>query len=158
MTRHLTGKFIKQVSLFRNLTHDEIQQLLDASEEVGYPAGRAIFDAGEESRALYVVIDGEVRISLAAPMTEDTAECQTDVRVIRLRRSRYRELLKSDNLAAYKLAANAADLLGERLQQTDEWIGRMLQGRRDAELISKWKQFRQSLSREFSHSPGGFSP
>ena len=183
MATHIRGEFLREVRLFQNLSHDEIQQLLDASEEVAYAEGQSIFDEGEKGRALYVVIDGNVRITLAAPSMAETelvmveprgvfgessffhrsvhhatAHCLTPVRVIRLRRSKYRELLKNDTLAALKLAANAADLLGERLQQTDEWIERMLQGRQDAELLAKWKTFRRSMSSGFSAPIGGFSP
>ena len=180
---HISAEFIRGVRLFENLTHEEIQQLLDASEEVTYAEGQTIFSEQEKGRALYVVIEGSVRITLAAPSIAETelltveprgvfgessffhrsvhhatAHCLTPVRVIRLRRGKYRELLKVDTLAAYKLAANAADLLGERLQQTDEWIERMLQGRQDAELLTKWKQFRRSISGGFSAPTGAFRP
>lgn len=178
---NLSAEFIRGVRLFQNLSHEEVQELLDASEEVNYKVGQAIFDEGDEGRALYVVIEGSVRISLAATVTTETelvtveqqgvfgessffhrsvhhatATCLTPVRVIRLQRDKYRELLKSDNLAAYKLAANAADLLGERLQQTDEWIERMLQGRKDAEQLAKWKKFRRGFQFSGSAPTRGF--
>ena len=181
MTSRIPAEFIRGVRLFHNLSHDEIQQLLDASEEVSYQEGQAIFEEGEKGRALYVIIEGQVRLALAAPVTTDTelvtlepqgafgessffhraehhatAICLSPVRVIRLRRSKYRELLAEDNLAAYKLAANAADLLGERLQQSNEWIERMLQGRQDAELLVKWKRFRRGIRSDSGGSIGGF--
>ena len=184
MATHIPGEFIRGVRLFQNLSHEESQQLLDAAEEVEYAEGQTIFDEGEKGRALYVVIEGSVRITLAAPTTAAATEvvtvepqgvfgessffhrsahhasalCLSSVRVIRLRYSKYRELLQKDNLAAYKLAANAADLPGERLQETDEWIERMLQGRQDAELLAKWKQFRRGIRKRSSGSIGGFHP
>ena len=186
MTTHLPADLVRRVRLFQNLTHEEIQQLLDASEEVSFAEGTNIFEEAEASqkkRALYVVLEGSVRITVTVSPTvraelvtvevggvfgessffhdsvhHATANCLTPVRVIRLRRKKYSDLLAHDNVAAYKLAANAADLLGERLQQTDEWIAKMLQGRQDAELLAKWKQFRHRISRGFSAPSGGFSP
>lgn len=179
----LRGEFVREISLFRGLTHDEIQQLLDVSEEVRYSQGKPIFEEGDPGRALYIVIEGTVQITLAVPSISDTevarlesrgvfgessffhasshhatAVCLTPVRVIRLRYEKYRQLLEEDHLAALKLGANAAEVLAERLQQTDEWIERMLQVRSDAELTAKWKQFRRKLRGHHSSHAGGFSP
>lgn len=178
---HIPADFIRGVRLFHNLSHDQVQQLLDAAEEVNYKEGQVVFEEGEKGRALYVVIEGSVRIALAAPATADTelmtlgpqgvfgessffhrslhharAVCLSPVRLIRLRRPKYRELLEGGSLAAYKLAANAADLLGERLQETNEWIERMLRGRSDAELLSKWKRFRRGIGSSSGGQAGGF--
>lgn len=183
MANRISGEFIRGVRLFQDLNRDEIQDLLDASEEVDFAEGQTIFAEGEAGQALYVIIEGKVRISLAAPTTAETelaileargvfgessffhraahhatAACLTPVRVIRLRGSKYRELLEKGSLAAYKLAANAADLLGERLQQTDEWIERMLQGRQDAEMVAKWRQFRRGIRSSSSSPISGFRP
>ena len=183
MKTHIPPEFIQSVRLFHNLTHDEVQQLLDASEQLSYAEGESIFEEGEKGRALYVVLEGNVQITLAAPAIAETelftveprgafgessffhsavhhatAHCLSPVRVICLRRGSYCELLKKDSLAAYKLAANAADLLGERLQQTDEWIERMLQGRQDAELVAKWRRFRRDIGRTSAAPIGGFVP
>jgi CRP-like cAMP-binding protein len=181
VTSHIPAELIRGVRLFHNLSHDQIQQLLNAAEEVNYEEGKVVFEEGEKGRALYVIIEGSVRIALAAPITSDTelmtlgpqgvfgessffhralhhasAVCMSPVRLARLRRQKYRELLEADSLAAYKLAANAADLLGERLQQTNEWIERMLQGRSDAELLSKWKRFRRGIGSSSGGQIGGF--
>ena len=183
MATRIPGDFIRGVRLFENLTHDEVQQLLDAAEEVEFAEGQPVFHEGKKKRALYVVIEGKVRITLAAPSIAETelttvepqgvfgessffhqslhhatAYCLTDVRLIRLRRSKYRELLKEGNLAAYKLAANAADILGERLQQTDEWIEKLLHARQDKELIVHWQKFRRGISGGFSAPITGFTP
>lgn len=179
----IISEFIRSVRLFDNLTHEETQQLLDAADETQFAKDETIFAEGEESRALYIVLEGNVRISVATPITVDTeivtieprgvfgessffhpsphhasAQCLTPVRLIRLGRSQYDELLQSGNVAAYKLAANAADLLGERLQQTDEWVERMLQGRQNAEVLSNWKKFRGVLRSTGRGSGGWFKP
>ena len=166
----IAGKFIRGVQLFHGMTHDEIQLLLDAAEDLHLPKDAIVFAEGDESQDLFFVIEGRVRISLAMPIQGDaevaviepqgvfgessffhpakhhaTAQCLTPVRLVRLRRSQYDQLLTLQNIAAYKLAVNAASVLGERLQQTDEWIERMLQGRQNAETLSAWKQFRGGL-------------
>ena len=183
MTTHLPGDFVRGIRLFHGLTSEQIQRLLDASKEVSYADGQSIFEEGAAGRALYILIEGKVRISLVSPVLTSTelltlgpqesfgessffhrsahhatADCLTPVRVIRLQRSKYEELLENDDLAALKLAANAADLLGERLQQTDEWIEQMLHGRQDAELATKWRKFRIGIRASHSGAAGGFRP
>jgi len=178
----ISSDFVQCVRLLHNLTDDEIQQLLEASEELKYAEGQSIFCEGGRGRDLYVVLEGSVRITLAAPATAETelftvepggvfgessffhrsvhhatARCLSSVRVLRLQHRNYVELTKSDSLAAYKIAANAADLLGERLQETDDWIERMLQGREDAELLVKWKHFRRGIRRGTSVPISGCS-
>ena len=182
MATHLPGDFVRGIRLFGNLTDDQIRQLLSVSEEVRYKEGASIFEEGSEGRALYILIEGTVKITLASSVLTETelitvgpqesfgessffhrsahhatATCVEPVRVIRLRRETYRELLEQEDLAALKLAANAADLLGERLQQTDEWIERMLQGRQDTELVNKWRSFRTGIRTRSTGPPGGFS-
>lgn len=182
MATHLPGDFVRGIRLFHNLTDEQIRQLLNVSQEVRYKKGEVIFEEGSEGLALYILIDGEVKITLASSVLTETellkigpqdsfgessffhqsahhatATCLDAVRVIRLQRSEYRELLDKEDVAALKLAANAADLLGERLQQTDEWIERMLQGRQDAELVNKWRNFRTGIRTRSTGSAGGFS-
>lgn len=183
MATHLRGDFVRGMGLFHGLTDEQIQQLLNAAEEVRYDQGQSIFEEGKTGRALFIIIEGNVRITLSSSVLTETelatlgpqdsfgessffhraahhatAECLSPVRVIRLRRTKFGELLASDNLAALKLAANAADLLGKRLQQTDEWIEQMLQRRQDAELVSRWRKFRMGIRADSSGSAGGFHP
>lgn len=182
MSKHLPGDFVRGIRLFEGLSREEIQQLLDSSEEVKFAEGATVFEEGGEGRALFVVIEGTVRLALGTLAWEDTelaqvgpqgvfgdssffhasphhatAKCLTPVRLIRLQYSRYRELLDDEQVSAYKLAANAADLLGERLQETDEWIERMLQGRHNSEMLTKWKQFRRGIRSRTAGQAGGFS-
>ena len=179
----IAGEFIRGVRLFDNLTHDEIQQILDAAEDVRFDLDQMIFAEGDQGCALYVILEGRVSIAVSTPITGDTeiaiiepkgvfgessffhpaphhasARCLTSVRLIRLSRNRYDELLQQSHPGAYKLAVNAAGLLGERLQQTDEWVERMLQGRQNSELLSDWKRFRGSLRFGTKGSPGMFRP
>lgn len=183
MKETIAGEIIRSIRLFNDLTHDEIQQLLDASEDTRYEAGHVIFDEGDQSRALYIMLEGSVRIAVKTPLTGQTelvtvgprevfgessffhpsphhasAQCTSPVRLILLSRERYDVLLQSGSAAAYKLAVNAADLLAERLQQTDEWVEGILQGRQNAELLSDWKKYRGSLRFNTKGSAGMFRP
>ena len=183
MRETIPSDFIRGVRLFENLSHDEIQQILDAAEDTRFDQDELIFSEGDRGAALHVMLEGRVSISVATPMTGKTeiaiiepqgvfgessffhpaphhasARCLTPVRLIRLYRGRYDELLSQGHVGAYKLAFNAAGILGERLQHTDEWVERMLQGRQNAELLSDWKRFRGSLRFSDKNSPGMFRP
>jgi CRP-like cAMP-binding protein len=66
----------------------------------------------------------------------------TAVLAVRLPRDRFDDLLRRGSMAAYKLAASAAELLAARLQATDRWIEDMRQQRQDAEIAASWRAFR----------------
>ena len=170
MPSNFPPEMLREVPLFRDLAIDEIEELLAVADDHDYRADEAIFHEGGHDRALYAIFDGEVQIVLPAPAFEETliatlgpgsvfgestffhasphvatARCQTPVLAVRLPRERYDQLLQRGNLAAYKLAANAAAILAHRLQTTDRWIEDLLQHQQDAEIAASWREFRRRI-------------
>jgi CRP-like cAMP-binding protein len=80
------------------------------------------------------------------------------VRVLRISRDAYDELLQAQRPAALKLAVNAAALLAARLQATDQWAGELLQQEQSARIARSWSRFRQRISGGADFSGGFFSP
>ena len=171
------------VALFCGMTHDDIQSLLNAAEDVRYADGDVIFETGSEQRALYVLLEGCVEIDLQAPAFMETvlvrldtkgvfgessffhntphaakARCVGPVRVIRLKREKYDELLLAGSVPALRMGTNAADILAARLQATDHWIAGMLQDRQDHEVHASWQSFRSRMAHGFSAQTVGFQP
>jgi CRP-like cAMP-binding protein len=161
--------------LLRTLKWDEVNQIADACTEVRYQAGDTIFQQGREERALRFILEGRVEIDITPPRAGDrmltqlgpgavfgetsffhagphsaTARCMTDVRLLRLDRNRFDDLIRNRNSAALQLAANAADLLAARLQQTDGWIVALLEAEQDHKNHEAWSRFRQQLGQGFS--------
>ncbi|MFT5328518.1 MAG: CRP-like cAMP-binding protein [Planctomycetaceae bacterium] len=78
------------------------------------------------------------------------ASAVTDARLLVIPRAGYDELLQASRPAAWKIAVNAAGILGVRLQDTDAWLGEILQQEEDARIAQSWQRFRESTGR------GGF--
>src|SRR5262245_3841653 len=118
MASSFPPEMLRDVPLFRDLTIDEMEELLAVAEDREVDADATIFQEGGHDRALYVIFDGEVEIVLPAPAFAETlvvklgargvfgestffhpsahvasARCLTPVLVVRLSRERFEQLL-----------------------------------------------------------------
>ena len=57
--------FLKSVDLFRGLRGEELATIAEIAEEQPFSAGEAVFAEGEPGDALYLVIEGAVRVHKA---------------------------------------------------------------------------------------------
>ena len=171
MPSNFPPEMLREIPLFRDLTVDEIEELLAVADDRDYRVDETIFHEGGHDRALYAIFDGKVQIVLPTPAFEETVvttlgpgcvfgestffhaaphvatgRCLTSVLVVRLPRERYDQLLHRGSLAAYKLAANAAVILAHRLQETDRWLEDILQRHQDAEIAASWREFRHRIT------------
>lgn len=58
---------LKRVTIFKDLDEDEIKQVAEVCREEQFTSGEYIFREGEHGNRLYLVVDGEVRISRDVP-------------------------------------------------------------------------------------------
>jgi CRP-like cAMP-binding protein len=56
--------FIRQVPIFRELRDDFLMRLAPIMEEVYFDPGQTILTEGQEGRAMYILISGQVRVHL----------------------------------------------------------------------------------------------
>ncbi len=170
---------VEGVSLFNGMLSDELRELLAACELQSFAEDDVIFEAGDESDALFVILSGEVRLDLPAlrlggneilqlgPMDtfgESTffapaehsasAVATTDLQTLRLSRNSYLDLLQGQRQSAYKLAINAANLLGSRLQATDQWVHQLLEEDQSRQIATSWHRFRSRMG-GLASTPGG---
>jgi len=54
--------FLKSIDLFRALPSEELAQIAEIAEEVPFGAGDPVFTEGETGDALYLVVEGAVRV------------------------------------------------------------------------------------------------
>src|SRR5215213_11520330 len=54
---------LRQVSLFADLSDEELGQLYAMSRTVSFNSGELVFEEGSPGDALYVVLDGELEVS-----------------------------------------------------------------------------------------------
>jgi CRP-like cAMP-binding protein len=171
MTIAIDAQAFQRIELFDGLSNDDIRGLVPACDEVSVSAGQPVFEAGHDERAIYVVLDGAAEVDLEPPRAGErvvaelaagcvfgessffhasphsaTVKARTDVRLLRLRREAFDNLLAGGSLAALKVAANSARLLASRLQRADQFIVELLEQIQDEKVREALKRFRNALS------------
>ena len=168
------------LDLFRGLTEQDVGALMVHATSIAIAGGQPVFETGAEERALYFLMEGTVEIELSVPFVTEvildelspisvfgessffhaqahsvTARAMTEVTVARLERADYDRLLESNNLAACRFGANAAEILAAKLQRTDAWIAETLQAEEAHRVRQKWSDFRQTLGHALDRPEGG---
>ena len=64
---------LKRVAIFRDLDADELKQVADVCKEEKFVSSEYIFREGEHGNRLYLIVDGEVRISRDVPGSGEEA-------------------------------------------------------------------------------------
>lgn len=129
-------KKLVQIPIFQGLTVPEAAEFFEVSVEQTIEKGRTIFREGDEGDALYVVLAGNVSVtkktvelatlsthavlgemSLVSPgdTRSATATANDEVTLLKIPSKRVQKLIKSDSVAALKVAANLAQVLAQRL-------------------------------------------
>lgn len=167
-------QFLDDVPLLEHLSEEETREFIAVAELVRYADGEVLFDEGQQEQSLFVLLEGEVAIHLVGLPIDDPivleakpkdafgestffspaphstrAEAIAGVLALRLTRSRYDELLQGQRPVAFKIAENAARILGQRLQATDAWVRELLQEGQSAQIMSSWRRFRGRVA----HTP-----
>ena len=64
---------LNRVAIFKDLDADELKQVADVCKQVKFVSGDYIFREGEQGNRLYLIVDGEVRISRDVPGSGEEA-------------------------------------------------------------------------------------
>lgn len=165
--------------LLRGLNANEVEEFLNKCEKMYLSPWAKIFSGGEQTRALYILLEGSVQILLegmgdnpsvvaelgpgdvfgesnffhAAPH-HSTALCTSAVVLLQMQRTRYEELLATNSVMALRVGANAAEILAARLQTTDEWVQNFLAGHHREHAHDHWVAFRKGLTHGFTSKSG----
>jgi CRP/FNR family transcriptional regulator, cyclic AMP receptor protein len=173
-TVQVSAARLHSVELFDGLTGNEILDLLAASEDLSFNPGDAVFQTGDSSRALYLLLEGTVEIDLDVPKLGErvlaqlesgsvfgemsffhaaphaaTARCLTAARIMRLRREQFDVLAAENPHLALRVTTNAAEILAARLHHTDEWIAETFTRQREHDIRDNWRKLRENLMSSF---------
>jgi CRP-like cAMP-binding protein len=174
---------LQGVELVENLTTAQVAELIAICDEILCTAGRTIYEIGQEERALYILLDGTAEVDIASPRAGErqleqlspgsvfgessffhasphsaTVRALTDARLLRLDRDRFNELLRKDNIAALRVAANSAKILATRLQQADRFIAGLMDVNAGDKVNEAMLRFRESLSHTFGSTGSSMGP
>ncbi len=174
--RNFIGDFQK-IPAFRNLNESECHQLVEISQEKMFAPGEKIIEQGKNSQSLWIVLEGQCEVtkdhsndgqpvvlakldafSLFGEMSffspaphSATVVARTPVKLLRIAREDYDDLIRDGAIAAYKLAYNVVEHVADRLRHMDEWVAH-LTARPEShtagdehEKLPEWKQFRNKL-------------
>jgi CRP-like cAMP-binding protein len=64
---------LRKVAIFKDLDEEELSQVADVCKEEKFVSGEFIFREGEHGNRLYLIVDGEVRISRDVPGSGEEA-------------------------------------------------------------------------------------
>ena len=140
-----TTDVLRTLPIFSGLSIDELERVSELCEEKTYASGDYIFREGEPGNRLFIVIEGEVRISRQIPgageealavlkpgamfgemAVFDRSERSTDAishggtRVITISRAEFEMLLDFHRDIAYKVLWAVVRVLSGRLRATND--------------------------------------
>jgi CRP/FNR family transcriptional regulator, cyclic AMP receptor protein len=141
----MDGSILKKVALFEGLTLSQLQKVADIARETKYPPSTSIFKEGDRGDAMFVIVQGKVRISKYVPgigeealailetgqyfgemsVIEDTprsadAIAHVSCTVWSIERDKLDQLMFTDKDLAYVLLWTFVRTLSERLRETNE--------------------------------------
>lgn len=138
-------ELLNKVAIFKDLDPDELNQVADVCKEEKFVSGEYIFREGEHGNRLYLIVDGEVRISRDVPGSGEEAlavlkagalfgemavfdrtERSTHAisnggtKVLTISRPDFEMLLDFNREIAYKVLWACVRLLSSRLRSTND--------------------------------------
>lgn len=136
---------LKNAAIFADLTEEELARVAEICKEQKFKFGQTIFKEGEPGNRLYLISEGEVRISRVIPGSGEEAltvlkkgACfgemavfdrserstdaiaNTDCALLTITRSDFEMLLDFNRDIAYKVLWSVVRLLSERLRVTND--------------------------------------
>ena len=144
-------ELLRKVAIFKDLEDGELARISEVCREQSFTGGEYIFREGEAGSRLYLIVEGEVRISRVVPGSGeealaimkpgamfgemavfDRSERSTDaiangaVRAITIARSDFELLLDFNRDLAYKVLWSVVRMLSMRLRSTNESLRSVL--------------------------------
>jgi CRP-like cAMP-binding protein len=176
-------ELLRKIPLFQNLNNTELRQLAEISRAISFPPAEAIMRQGECCQNLWVVLEGHCEVFRVPPSGKPAGErlvlatlephaafgemsffhkaphsatvvARSEVKLLRIQRVDFDELIDDGAIAAYKLAFNALAGLAERLRRMDDWVAELSRrnGAREEDSNSaplprttEWTEFREKM-------------
>jgi len=132
--------YIRQTDLFWGLSQNAVSRVMGIAQREAYAEGKVLFSSEDPARYLYILAQGEVRISMDDSKTDvytgnrvgeafgwgslierqnygGSAVCTTPVVVLKLDCERLLKLLDSDTESGYLFFKHLSRALGERVMK-----------------------------------------
>lgn len=141
-----------ELMLFKDLTPSQRDVVLPLFKPYHYPEGKVIFEQGETTEYLYIVVDGEIQVrfkpddgpplivarvrdegvvgwsaALGSPAYTSAAVCATDCEVLRVRGTDLRTLCEQHPETGSVMLERLADVIAKRLKNTHAQVIALLE-------------------------------
>lgn len=174
MSVELNTSVWTRIPLFAGLAEDERRLLADMADEVAFKAGELVLKQGGRKPAIWILLEGKCDVVRVLDGVNGSAESMvlatlepysnfgemsffhdaphsanvraaTDVKLVRLDRVKFNELVKGHSHVACKLTLNTIGSLAERLRRMDEWVVELAQAGKKSARVAEWSQLREKL-------------
>ena len=163
---------LEKLPLFEGMNETDLHQLSEIAVVAVFEPGENVLRQGKSSQSLFVVLEGQCRVVKqtgangisttvlaelgphdhfgemsffhAAPHSASVVAV-TPVKLLKIDRHRYDELIEDGAIVAYKLALNSVDVLADRLRRMDEWVTDLLGDDPADDSMNEWTSFREKL-------------
>ena len=163
---------LRNIPLLAGFTDEELRHLSEVGTIRTYEPGEMVLSQGRSSQNLWIVLEGqcdvvrkgengdgnEVTLATLAPHDHfgemsffhaaphsAGVRAKTSLKLIRITRSAYNELIADGAMIAYKLATNTVEGLADRLRRMDDWVTRLQAEKSTDHREREWNQFRESI-------------
>lgn len=167
-------KLLQKIPIFRGLNETECRQLADIARTQDFAPGELVVRQGKSSQNLWVVHEGKCEVvkhkgespaardSLVLAVLEPyshfgemsffspaphsaSVRAQTSVKLLKIARGDYDDLIDEGIWAAYKLAYNVLESMADRLRRMDEWVSELSSHNPPDHKVPEWSTFRDKL-------------
>jgi CRP-like cAMP-binding protein len=174
ITGRIPAAVLRQVPTFRNFNESEYHQVAEIVKETAFAPGQTVIEQGKSSRNLWIVWEGKCEVVKNSdhdgPVVLATLEpfnlfgemsffspaphsanvvAKTHLKLLRIARADYDDLICDGVAVAYKLAYNVVEGVAGKLRRMDEWIAEIAgeHGVREppSERLPEWRRFRNKL-------------
>jgi CRP/FNR family cyclic AMP-dependent transcriptional regulator len=147
-----TAQVLSKTSLFRPLSDEQLEAVIQLGEVKRFERGEEIFKQGEQAKTIYVLLNGKVRLRIQAPEELDlmaetleepgavfgmaalskshvynvTAKCIKGTTVIAIDSFGLKEIVTRDPLVGVEVMAELAQLYSNRLNNTRAAVTNLL--------------------------------
>jgi CRP-like cAMP-binding protein len=141
VTEHVDPATLHTMGLFAGLGAEDVDGILAVGEEASFAAGGAVFEAGDQGDAMYVMLSGEATVDvggryhvlkggdffgemalLAPGKRMATVRAETDVEALRISAERFQEFILQRPGVALSMMKALVIRLREVEQRIDAWM------------------------------------
>lgn len=174
MRQSFDSATLDSIPIFNGLSPGQRNRVGEMMEAISFASGDVLVTHGKTSQALWVLLFGTCEVFKdvpgakvnAAPMVVAVLEpysiigevsffhpaphsasvrAKTAVRLARLSRARFDELVAEDPALALQLATNTIGSLVDRFRRMDDWVVELLTRKAPEERVPEWNELRRRL-------------